>query len=489
MNSHLLTALSLNELGGLLRTKKISSQEMTKHFLSEIDRRDPTLHAFLTVTPELALEQAKIADKRIAGGKDIAPLTGIPIALKDVILSKGVRATAGSKILENFIAPYDSTVAKRLRDAGAVFLGKTNCDEFAMGSSNENSAYFSVKNPWNLSTVPGGSSGGSAVAVAAGEAPCSLGTDTGGSIRQPAALCGVAGMKPTYGRVSRYGIVAFASSLDQVGPMAMRVEDLAILLEAIGGHDPLDSTSSQVPLSLLREEIGKPIQNLRIGFPKEYLPTGLAKEVRENFFSALKVLEKQGAAVEEVTLPHTDYAIACYYIVATAEASANLARYDGIRYTHRSSQAKTVKEVFTRSRSEGFGAEVRRRIILGTFVLSSGYYDAYYKKGQQIRTLIRNDFTKAFERVDVIAAPTSPTPAFKLGSKANDPLEMYLSDIFTVSAPLAGLPALSVPSGFTASNLPLGLQLIGKPFDESTILRVGNAYEGETQFYKQRPPV
>jgi aspartyl-tRNA(Asn)/glutamyl-tRNA(Gln) amidotransferase subunit A len=391
--------------------------------------------------------------------------------------------------LEKFVAPYDSTVAARLRAAGAVFVGKTNCDEFAMGSSNENSAYGPVKNPWNVSCVPGGSSGGSAAAVAAREVPASLGTDTGGSIRQPAALCGVVGIKPTYGLVSRYGIVAFASSLDQVGPMARRVEDCAVLLETIGGFDPNDSTSAGVPAGSMRETIRKPIKGMKIGYPKEYLPSGLSTEVRDNFFAALKVLEKMGAKVEEVSLPHTEYAIACYYILATAEASANLARYDGVRYTHRSKEAKSVRELFFKSRSEGFGAEVRRRILLGTFVLSSGYYDAYYKKGQQVRTLIRKDFTDAFSRVDVIATPTSPTPAFPIGSKTSDPLEMYLSDIFTVSVPIAGLPGISVPSGFTSSNLPLGLQLIGKPFDEPTLFQVGHAYEQETRHFERRPPL
>ncbi|HLG20014.1 MAG TPA: Asp-tRNA(Asn)/Glu-tRNA(Gln) amidotransferase subunit GatA [Bdellovibrionota bacterium] len=479
---------SLLELHQLLASKKISSRELTKGFMDEIQKRDERYGSFLTVLREPALQQADEADRRLKIGSDVTPLTGLPIALKDVILSKGSRTTAGSKILKDFVAPYDSTVVSRLRAAGAVFVGKTNCDEFAMGSSNENSSYGPVKNPWNLSCVPGGSSGGSAAAIAAREIPAALGTDTGGSIRQPAALCGIVGMKPTYGRVSRYGIVAFASSLDQVGPMAKRVEDCALLLETIGGHDPLDSTSAQVPLGSYRDELQQPIRGLKIGVPKEYLPAALSAEVRANFTAALKELEKLGARVEEISLPHTDYAIATYYILATAEASANLARYDGVRYTHRSSQARSVKELITKSRTEGFGAEVRRRIILGTFVLSSGYYDAYYQKGQQVRTLIRKDFTDAFARVDLIATPTTPTPAFPIGSKTADPLEMYLSDIFTVSVPIAGLPGISVPSGFTSSDLPLGLQLIGKPFDETTILRAANAYEKETRFYERRPP-
>lgn len=478
---------SLAELRQLLDQKKISSRELTKIFLDEIDNRDHIYNAFLTVMPEEAMAMAEIADKRIQSG-NVDSLTGIPIALKDVILSRGTRVTAGSKILKNFVSPYDSTVAARLRAAGAVFLGKTNCDEFAMGSSNENSAYGAVHNPWNLECVPGGSSGGSAAAVAAREVPAALGTDTGGSIRQPAALCGLVGLKPTYGRVSRYGIVAFASSLDQVGPMTKRVEDAAILYDAFAGHDPMESTSSRTPFEAVRPSLGQSIKGLRVGVPKEYLPAGMAAEVRSNFDQSLKVLESLGAQIQEVSLPHTDYAIACYYIVATAEASANLARYDGVRYTHRSTAAKNMAELYTKSRSEGFGPEVQRRILLGTFVLSSGYYDAYYKKAQQVRALIRKDFMDAFENVDVIATPTAPSPAFRIGAKATDPLEMYLSDIFTVSTSLAGLPGLAVPGGFSKENLPLGLQIIGKPLDEAALFRTASAYEGATEFYKKVPP-
>lgn len=460
---------------------------MTKIFLDDIDNRDHAFGAFLTVTPELALEMADRADQKIKQG-EISPLAGIPIAIKDIIHVRGVRTTAGSKILRNFVAPYDATVTEKLRDTGAVFLGKTNCDEFAMGSSNENSAYEVVRNPWNLKCVPGGSSGGSAAAVSSREAPAALGTDTGGSIRQPAALCGIVGLKPTYGRVSRYGVVAFASSLDQVGPMTRRVEDSALVFETIAGHDPHESTSARVTMEPPRGKIGQSIQGLRIGYPKEFLPEGLSKEVRENFTKALRDFEKLGATVVEISLPHTEYAIACYYIVATAEASSNLARYDGVRYGHRSDKSNDMTELFVRSRTEGFGKEVQRRILLGTFVLSSGYYDAYYLKGQKVRTLIRNDFAKAFEKVDVILSPTSPTPAFKIGSRSSNPLEMYLSDIFTVSTPLAGLPALAVPSGFSATGLPLGIQLIGKAFDESTLFQVGHAYETETRYFERKPP-
>lgn len=467
-------------------TRKVSSVELTRSFLGEIEKSQKKFNAFITVSKKEALAQAKIADERIATQKT-APLTGIPVAVKDNILIQGIRATAGSKFLENFISPYDSTVAERLRKQGAVFLGKTNCDEFGMGSSNENSAYGAVKNPWNLKCVPGGSSGGSAAALAARLAPGALGTDTGGSVRFPAALCNVVGLKPTYGRVSRYGVVAFASSLDQVGPMARTVEDIAWLFEAIAGHDPLDSTSAQVDVRNPHTELQKSIKGLRVGYPKEFLPSGLSKEVRENFTNSLKVLESQGTKIEEISLPHTDYAIACYYILAPAEASANLARYDGVRYTRRSPSARTVSDVFTKSRTEGFGAEVRRRILIGTFVLSSGYYDAYYLKAQKVRTLIRKDFADAFQRVDVIAAPPSPTPAFEIGSKTSNPLEMYLSDVFTVSISIAGLPALVVPSGFTKQKLPLGFQLIGKAFDEATLLRVGHSFEAETKYFEREP--
>jgi aspartyl-tRNA(Asn)/glutamyl-tRNA(Gln) amidotransferase subunit A len=478
---------SLAELRSLLDRKEISSRELTTLFLDGIEKDNPTLNAFVTVTRNEALAQADTADVRIGTGSGIDALTGIPVALKDNILVSGVRATAGSRFLGDFVSPYDSTVAARLRKQGAVFLGKTNCDEFGMGSSNEYSAFGPVRNPWDLTRVPGGSSGGSAAALAARLTPGAFGTDTGGSVRLPAAYCGVVGLKPTYGRVSRYGVVAFASSLDQVGPMARRVEDAALLFEAIAGHDPCDSTSSAAPAVDPRASLAKPIRGLRVGCPKEFLPEGLPKETRGNFEASLKTLESLGATVEEISLPHTDYAIACYYVIAPAEASANLARYDGVRYTRRSPEAKTLSELFVKSRTEGFGAEVRRRILIGTFVLSSGYYDAYYLKAQKVRTLIRNDFSKAFDKVDVIATPTSPTPAFEIGKKTSNPLEMYLSDIFTVSISMAGLPALAVPSGFVPKGLPLGIQFVGKPFDEATILRVGAAFESETRFFEKEP--
>ncbi len=479
---------SVSELRTLLDSRKISSVELTKLFLGEIDRREAILHAFITVTPEMALRQAEEADRRIASQKNVQPLTGIPLAVKDTILVKGVRATAASQILKSFVAPYDATVTRRVLEAGAIVLGKTNCDEFAMGSSTENSSFGVTKNPWNVKCVPGGSSGGSAAVVAARLAPLALGTDTGGSVRQPAALCGITALKPTYGRVSRYGVIAFASSLDQVGPMARTTQDLALLYETIAGSDPNDSTCSASPVGDVTSCFQQDLKGLRIGYPKEYVPKEMAKEVRENFFAALKTLEKLGAKVEEISLPHTDYAIACYYILATAEASSNLARYDGVRYTTRASGIQNLHDLYVNSRTEAFGAEVQRRILLGTFVLSSGYYDAYYKKAQQVRTLIRSDFEKAFSKVDVLATPTSPTPAFELGSKVTNPLEMYLSDIFTVSISLAGLPGLNVPSGFVASGLPLGLQLVGRPGEETTLFRAGHGYEQETRFFERRPP-
>jgi aspartyl-tRNA(Asn)/glutamyl-tRNA(Gln) amidotransferase subunit A len=472
-----------------LDQKKVSSSELTRAFLKRISSHDSKLNAFITVTEDMAAMQADVADQRISKEDNVTPLTGIPLAIKDVILVKGVRNTAGSKFLTDFVAPYDSTVTTRLKKSGAVFLGKTNCDEFAMGSSNENSAYGVVRNPWNQKCVPGGSSGGSAACVAAIEAPASLGTDTGGSIRQPAALCGIAGLKTTYGRVSRYGVVAFGSSLDQVGPMARRVEDVAFLYETIAGYDPLDSTSVNLPVTDATQTLDQPIRGIRIGYPKEYVPDYLSSEVKENFFAALKIFESLGATVEEVSLPHTDYGIACYYIVAPAEASANLARYDGVRYTTRSLESASLSKLYAKSRTAGFGSEVRRRIMLGTFVLSSGYYDAYYRKAQQVRTLLRKDFSDAFSKVDILVTPTSPTPAFEIGSKSNNPLEMYLSDVFTVSISMAGLPGLAVPSGFTSKRLPLGIQIVGKPFDEARLLRAGHQYEQQTQFFKEEPPL
>lgn len=475
---------SISELSGLLRKKEISSVELTKVFLDRIKKTDSKLNAFLTVNEKQALDDATHADKMISSNSHA--LAGIPIGFKDVFLTKGMRTTAGSKFLEHFTPTYDSTAVSKLKNLGVVTIGKTNCDEFAMGSSNENSAYITCKNPWDVSRVPGGSSGGSAAAVSARLCPATLGTDTGGSIRQPAGLCGIVGIKPTYGRVSRYGVVAFASSLDQVGPMAKTVEDTTILLDAISGFDENDSTSEKKEPIGSPEFLKKSIQGIRVGVPKEYMNDDLQPKIRENFEKALKELESLGAIISEVSLPHSSHAISCYYIVAPAEASSNLARYDGIRYTERKGESGGLNEIYIQSRTAGFGHEVQRRILLGTFVLSSGYYDAYYKKALQVRNAIRKDFADAFQKVDVIATPTSPCEAFKIGERSSNPMQMYLSDVFTVSTPLSGNPALSVPSGFT-NNLPLGLQLIGKHFDEKTILNVAYAYEQATQFYKKAP--
>ena len=430
-----------------------------------------------------AIEQAQQADARLRREPQTSPLLGIPIAVKDNFLTRGLRTTCASKILGDFMPPYDATTVAKLRDAGAVLIGKTNLDEFAMGSSAENSAFFPTRNPWNLERIPGGSSGGSAAAVAADQCIAALGTDTGGSIRQPAACCGVVGLKPTYGRVSRYGIIAFASSMDQVGPMTKDVRDAALLLEAIAGHDPADSTSSNraVP-RLQRLPWMASIKGLRLGVPKEYFVTGMQAEVEQSVRAAIRQLEKNGAKIEEISLPHTEYAVAVYYIVATAEASSNLARYDGMRFGHRA-DAKDLTETYMISRDEGFGAEVKRRIMLGTYVLSAGYYDAYYLKAQRVRTLIKRDFDEAFKRCDAIVTPTAPTTAFKIGEKIQDPLQMYLSDIYTISINLAGLPALSLPCGFDGDGMPIGLQIIGKHFDEATILRTAYAYEQATEWH------
>ena len=434
------------------------------------------LNAFLAVYADDALEAARAVDRKAAAGT-AGPLAGMVVAVKDVICMAGKRTTCGSKILENFESPYDATVIERLRKADAVVIGKTNMDEFAMGSSNENSAFGPVKNPVDPTRVPGGSSGGSAAAVAAGLADAALGTDTGGSIRQPAALCGVVGLKPTYGRVSRYGLVAFASSFDQIGPFGRTVRDAAAVLGAIAGHDHRDSTSANVEVPDYAASLGAGVKGLRVGLPKEYFPQGMDGEVRAAVEASVKRLEKGGATVREVSLPHTDYTIAAYYILTTAEASSNLARFDGARYGRRSAGAGDLREMYLKSRSEGFGAEVKRRIMLGTYVLSAGYYDAYYRKGQKVRRLIRDDFDAAFREVDVLATPTTPTTAFRFGEKTEDPLTMYLSDVFTVSANLAGLPGISIPCGRDHNGLPIGLQLLGRRFDEPTILRAADYLE------------
>jgi len=463
----------------------ITPSDLTGNLLKKISAVDGKIKAYVTVNSGEALIQAKTAEERLEkGGKQT--LAGIPIAVKDNICTEGVRTTCSSKILENFIPPYESSVTGKLKESGYVLIGKTNLDEFAMGSSTENSAFGLTRNPWDISRVPGGSSGGSAAAVAADMCIAALGSDTGGSIRQPAAFCGVVGLKPTYGRVSRYGLVAFASSLDQIGPITKTVKDSAMLLNIISGHDPYDSTSANLPVPDYTASLGQDIKGMKIGIPKEFFIEGLDKDVNESVKKAIRQLESLGALPVEISLPHTGYAVAVYYILATSEASSNLARYDGVKYGLRV-EGEDLLDMYMKTRDAGFGAEVKRRIILGTYALSSGYYDAYYKKAQQVRTLIKRDFDKAFEKVDVIVTPTTPTPAFKAGEKTEDPLQMYLADIFTISVNLAGVPGISIPCGFTSNNLPVGLQIIGKHFDEETILKISYAYEQSTDWHKRKP--
>ncbi|MDP2606798.1 MAG: Asp-tRNA(Asn)/Glu-tRNA(Gln) amidotransferase subunit GatA [Deltaproteobacteria bacterium] len=481
-------ALTLHDAGEKLRKHELSSQELTLAAFQRIGDTDDKIHAFITLCRDAAIEQAKQADERLKRGGNIPPLLGIPIALKDIFVTEGVLTTCGSKILGNFVSPYDGTAVKKLKERGAVIVGKANMDEFAMGSSTENSALAVTRNPWNLERVPGGSSGGSAAAVAADQCIAALGTDTGGSIRQPAACCGVVGLKPTYGCVSRYGVIAFASSMDQVGPLTKDVRDCALMLEAIAGHDPADSTSADRPVPRYSDALTGDVKGLRLGVPKEYFITGIAPEVEQAVHDAIRLLEKNGAVVEEISLPHTEYAVAVYYIVATAEASSNLARYDGMRFGHRAG-GKDLLETYMLSREEGFGAEVKRRIMLGTYALSAGYYDAYYLKAQRVRALIKQDFDAAFQRCDAILTPTAPTTAFKIGEKTQDPLQMYLSDIYTISVNLAGLPALSLPCGFDGDGMPIGLQIIGKQFDEATILRLAYAYEQATEWHRRKPRI
>lgn len=483
-----LTGLTIAQAADLLGRREISSRELTQAHLDRIREVDPRIRAYTTVTADLALAQADEADRRIAAG-DATPLTGVPTGIKDVIVTKDVRTTCGSRMLESFVPPYDATVMERLHAAGAVMLGKLNMDEFAMGSSTENSAFFPTRNPWDLERVPGGSSGGSAAAVAAGMAVYTLGSDTGGSIRQPAALCGVVGVKPTYGRVSRYGLVAFASSLDQIGPLARTVEDAAIVLNAICGHDPRDSTSAPVETPDFTATLGRGVRGLRVGVPQEYLPSNLDRGVRTRVEEAFRILEGEGAEiVTDLSLPSTGAALAVYYIIAPSEASANLARYDGVKYGFSYQDGASMWDNMERTRQLGFGEEVKRRIMLGTYALSAGYYDAYYLKALKVRTLIRREFDAAFGRVDVIAGPVSPSVAFRLGEKLDDPYEMYLSDVFTIPVNIAGLPGVSVPCGFH-EGLPVGLQIIGRPFDEATVLRVAHAYEQATGWTRQRPPL
>ena len=487
----MINQLSISELATNLSRHEVSAREAVQSCLDQIKRVDGKIHAFISVDENDALAQAGVADKLISqGGSDASrPLLGIPIAVKDVLAVKNQPLNCGSKILGNFISPYDATAVEKLKAAGAIIFGRCNMDEFAMGSSTENSAFGVTKNPWDIMRIPGGSSGGSAAAVAANEAIATLGTDTGGSIRQPAALCGVVGLKPTYGRISRYGLVAFASSLDQIGPFTKDVRDAAILLGVMSGVDPRDSTSVPQPVPDYVAALDGNIKGLKLGLPREYLIGGLDAEVKAAVDAAVKQFERLGAEIVEISLPHTDYAVATYYIVATAEASANLARFDGIRYGLRV-DANDPTELYNRTRGAGFGAEVKRRIILGTYVLSSGYYDAYYLRAQKVRTLIRDDFLKAFEKVDAIVTPTTPTAAFKIGEKSDDPLQMYLSDIFTISCNLAGICGVSLPCGFTKSpRLPIGLQLLGKPFGEATLLKLAHAYEQSTAWHREKPPL
>lgn len=476
--------LTIHEARALLAAKEISTVELVEAILERIVAVDNDVKAYLTLLPEEALDQAQAVDKRRAAGEE-GPLLGIPVAIKDVLCTKGVPTTCGSRILEEFIPPYDATAVARLKAAGAILLGKTNTDEFAMGSSTENSAFFITHNPWDLERVPGGSSGGSAAAVAAGECLGALGSDTGGSVRQPAGMCGVVGLKPTYGRVSRYGLVAYASSLDQVGVLAKDVTDAAILLGAIAGYDPRDSTSLDAPNPDYVAALNGDIRGVRVGVPQEYFAAGMQPQVEEAVRAAVETLAHLGADIREIRLPHADYALPVYYLIAPAEASANLARYDGVRYGLRI-EKDSLFEMYCETRGQGFGAEVKRRIMLGTYALSAGYYDAYYLKAQKARTLIKSDFDAAFEQVDVIVAPTSPTTAFRIGEKISDPLQMYLSDIFTLSMNLAGHCGLSLPCGF-ADGLPIGLQVMGPPLGEEQALRVAYAYEQATEWHKQRP--
>jgi aspartyl-tRNA(Asn)/glutamyl-tRNA(Gln) amidotransferase subunit A len=487
----MLNQLTISELQKRLASREASAREAVQATLDQIKRVDGQVKAFLSYDEADALRQAGAVDKLIADGANAKthPLLGAPIAIKDVLAVQGHPLNCASKILGNFISPYDATAIQKLRAAGAIVFGRLNMDEFAMGSSTENSAFFTTRNPWDTSRIPGGSSGGSAAAVAADECAAALGSDTGGSIRQPAALCGCVGLKPTYGRVSRYGLVAFASSLDQIGPFTKNVHDSALVLRALSGHDEKDSTSIPEPVPDYTAALDGSIRGLKIGLPKEYFISGLDKDVSHAVDAAVKKLQSLGAEVVEISLPHTDYAAATYYIIAPAEASANLARFDGIRYGARVNGADPI-ELYSRTRGQGFGAEVKRRIILGTYVLSSGYYDAFYLRAQKVRTLIRQDFIKAFEKVDAIVTPTTPTPAFKIGEKSDDPMQMYLSDIFTISCNLSGMCGISLPCGFSANpKLPIGLQLLGKPFGESTILKLAHAYEQSTEWHTQKPPL
>ena len=480
--------LTIHEAHQLLKARQLSSVELTKAMLERIHQVEPKVHALVTITDELALKQAEQADKLIASG-EANPLTGIPVLIKDNMCTKGTRTTCSSKMLENFVPPYDATVVEKLIDRGVVVIGKANMDEFAMGSSTENSALFTTHNPWDLSRVPGGSSGGSAAAVAAGEVIYALGSDTGGSIRQPAGFCGITGLKPTYGRVSRYGLVAFASSLDQIGPLTQDVTDCALVLNAIAGYDSRDSTSVPYPVPDYTQRLTDGLSGVRLGVPKEYFVEGMQAEVKTALEGAINGLGQLGAGVEwEVSLPHTPHALAVYYIIAPSEASANLARYDGVKYGFSYQDTSNMWEALEKTRQYGFGAEVKRRIMLGTYALSAGYYDAWYLKAQKVRTLIRQEFDQAFEKFDALVTPTSPTVPFKIGEKADDPMQMYLSDVCTLPINIAGLPAISIPAGF-ADGLPIGMQIIGKPFGEETILKIAYAYQQATEWHKKKPEI
>jgi aspartyl-tRNA(Asn)/glutamyl-tRNA(Gln) amidotransferase subunit A len=472
-------SLTIGQVRDGLLARRFSAVELTQESLRFAETQNPATNAYLRLSPERALTAAARVDEKIARGDDPGPLAGVPVAVKDVILTKGVRTTCGSKLLAEYLPPYDATAITRLEDAGGIILGKTNCDEFAMGSSNENSAFGPVRNPLAPDRVPGGSSGGSAAAVAQGTAAVALGSDTGGSIRQPASFCGVVGVTPTYGRVSRYGLTAFASSLDHIGPLARTVRDAAVLLQAIAGRDPMDATSAEAPVPDYTQSMDGNVQGLKLGLPREYLKD-LTSESGDLIAAGVETLRKLGCDVREISLPATDYAIGCYYIIATAEASSNLARYDGVRYTFRSEASGTLSDMYRHTRGEGFGAECKRRIMLGTYVLSSGYYDAYYLKAQKVRALIARDFARAFSEVDAIVAPVSPFPAFKLGEKIDDPLAMYLSDIYTITGSLAGIPCMSVPCGKTADGLPVGIQILAKHFDEPAMFRLADAFERAT---------
>jgi len=477
--------LTVHELSDLIKEKKVSAVEITKSYLDRIEKIDSKVGSYLSVLGEDAVKKAMEVHEKIDKGEAKSPLSGIPVAIKDNICTEGIKTTCASKMLHNFVPPYNATIVKKLLDDNVVIIGKLNMDEFAMGGSTENSYFKPTKNPWDLERVPGGSSGGSAAAVAANLTAFSLGSDTGGSIRQPASFCGVVGMKPTYGAVSRFGLVAFASSLDQIGPLTKDVTDCAIVLNCITGHDPMDSTSANVEYPDYTKALVNDVKGLRIGIPKEYMGEGINPEVRDAVLNAVEVLKKLGAQCEEFSLPLTEYAIPAYYLISSAEASSNLARYDGIKYGYRAEKYTDLLDLYKQTRSEGFGTEVKRRIMLGTYALSSGYYDAYYKKALQVRTLIKKGFDEAFEKYDIILGPTAPTTAYKLGEKVNNPLEMYLGDIYTVSVNIAGLPGLVVPCGFDSKGLPIGLQLIGKPFDESTLIQVGYTFEQNTDFNKR----